>query len=121
MPRPLHQAGCAAIAGTALVLMRAREALAAVDLDLNRTVRELTERGEAHSARVVAQALQVARGLADDLVTRRGAVLELARDFRACDDELTPARSPSQSAIQAFRSAQEFAERGGAALKGGSK
>jgi hypothetical protein len=111
VPRELHSLGCSALAGASLVMQQLRTTLAEAEqtLAIIESRQGLTNPSDA---------LQAIRDAMADLLTRRAATLEMCREFRACDPDLTPVRSPSQAAIEAFRSSQDWSEKAAHSLKG---
>lgn len=100
----VHRTGCAALSGTETVLLQAKINLAAIQIDLEREARRLRERkldpGPVHTT------INLVKELLNEITTRRAAIMEFHKDFRALDENLTPVRPSSDAAYIAFRNSQ---------------
>jgi len=98
--------GCAAFSGAETVLLQARMRLGQLEIDLQHAAREGKARG-CDTADITA-AIETLRQLSHDLLNRRAALMELHRDFRSLDQDLTPTRPSSDAALAAFRRSSNF-------------
>lgn len=101
-----HMEGCAAFSGAETALLQARITLGALEIEMQRAAREARLRG--CDTRDINQAIETMRKLSQDLLARRGLLLEMHRVFRALDEDLTPIRPSSDSALAAFRASANF-------------
>ena len=102
----MHMQGLAAFSGAETALLQARIRLGELEIELERAAREAEACGCETKDLYAAQ--RVLRELSTDLLHRRAAMMEMHRDFRAIDDELTPVRPKSDSALAAFRASSNF-------------
>lgn len=101
-----HMQGCAAFSGAETALLQARVTLAQMEIELQRAAREAATRGCDNSD--LFDAIKSMRALSHDLLARRACIMELHRDFRAIDEELTPTRPSSDAALKAFQISSNF-------------
>lgn len=101
VPREMHTTGCAALSGAIAVILQTRARLAECELDLRAAARRMHDPALEKLADVLSHAEH-------DLLARRQAMVEMHRDFRACDTELTPTRPPSDSAWRAYQISSNF-------------
>lgn len=98
--------GCGAFSGAETALLQARITLGQLEIELNRAAREARLKG--CDTRDLNAAIEALRELSKDLLARRGLLLEMHKEFRALDDELTPVRPSSDAALAAFRASSNF-------------
>lgn len=101
-----HMQGCAAFSGAETALLQARITLASVEIELQRAAREAATRGCDNSD--LFDAIKSMRALSHDLLARRACIMELHRDFRAIDEEMTPVHKNSDAAAKAFEVSSKF-------------
>lgn len=102
----MHMQGLSAFSGAETALLQARVTLGELEIELNRAMREAKVRG--CDTKDLRTAIEVMQEVSKDLLARRACLMELHRNFRAIDDELTPIRSPSDAAMKAFQVSSNF-------------
>ena len=102
----MHMQGLAAFSGAETALLQARIGLGETEIELQRAMREAKVRR--CDTKDLANAIEAIRVLSRDLLARRACLMELHRDFRALDDELTPVRPSSDAALKAFQVSENF-------------
>lgn len=100
-----HRTGCAALSGAEVVLLQAKINLATIQIDLERAARRAREKKLDVAA--LHDAINLVKELLNEITTRRAAIMEFHRDFRALDQNLTPIRPSSDAAYVAFRNSQQ--------------
>lgn len=107
VPRALHTKGLDALKSAASVCTATRARLAEAELDLRALSRRLlTERNL--NAPELEAVIRVLSGAANELLLKRQELEISWREFRACDQDLTPTRPNSDPAFVAYQVSSNF-------------
>jgi len=118
VPRSTYDVAVKALGKAITTIQQLGEDFARETADLARVRREMLEANASDEAlSSFDKVLAYGRRVQITAITVKGAAQTGYRELRSCDPELTPVRSPSQMAMQAFRASQNYSERASDALK----